>query len=124
MAANELTGTGGTHAMLQSTDGADFMTGPICNRHRVVPAWNTGATLADTTLTMMTPLTTNVFVYSLQQASTQSNGQSQEQASILKSVPLTLIEQTILIGTLRGFELAGIEDGDQHRPSRAVYYTS
>ena len=30
---------------------------------------------------------------------------------------------TILIGTLRGYEMAGTEPGDQHRPSRAIYYT-
>ena len=117
VAVNETRSTGGAHAMIVSEGN------PMYGPQSVVPDWDKAATVADATKTMMTPLTTNAFVYSLQNGAIQSNGRSQEQANILKAVPLTLIEQTILIGTLRGFELAGVKDGDQHRPPRAIYYT-
>ena len=121
VAVNETRSTGGAHAMIVSE--GNFMCGPTYTTHTVVPDWDKAATLADATKTMMTPLTTNAFVYSLQDGAIHSNGRSQEQANILKAVPLTLIEQTILIGVLRTFDMAGVEAGDQHRPPRAIYYT-
>ena len=122
VAANENLSTGGVHALC--LDQGNFMHGPrpadfeIC-----VPNWALAATEEDATNTLLTPLTTNVFAYSMQGGGIQSNGKGQEQAAVIKAVPLSLIDQTVVIGTLRGYELSGTKDGDQHRPSRAIYYT-
>ena len=121
VAANENLSTGGIHAL--TVGPGDFVHGPTAKDEFGVPDWTRAATEEDAIKVLMTPLTTNCYVYSLQGGAIQSNGRSQEQAAVLKAVPLTLIQQTILIGTLRGYEMAGTSEGDQHRPSRAIYYT-
>ena len=88
-----------------------------------MPDWARAATAEDQTKVLRTPMTTNTFVYNIQAGQIQSNGRHQEQAAILKAVPLALADQKILIGSLRGYEFASDEPGDDHRPDRAIYYT-
>ena len=88
-----------------------------------MPDWARAATAEDQTKILLTPMTTNCFCFTMQAGQIQSAGRHQEQAAILKQVPLAISEQKVLIGSLRGYDFRN-EDEDDHCPDRAVYFSA
>ena len=108
--------TGGTQVNIVG-DPDDFAIGPIQSGD--VPLWDTFGTDADAAKTLSQPATCNHFGWTLQPASIMGQSLPQNNAAVVKSIPVVLTGQQAMIAALRGVEQATAD-----RPDRAVYFAA